>query len=57
MSKTKCVKLYLVLIILDEIVFYVLSRFLPKKFLYIIQYQMFALHSIASLARNVLKSS
>ena len=42
-AKTKSVKLYLVLIFLDEIVLYILSRFLVKKFLYILQYQMFPL--------------
>ena len=42
-TKTKSVKLYLVLIFLDEIVLYILSRFLLKKFLHILQYQMFSL--------------
>ena len=43
-AKNKCVKLYLVLIFLDEIVLYILSRFLLKKFLNILQCQMFPLH-------------
>ena len=42
-AKTKCVKLYLVLTFLDEIVLYILCRFLLKKFLYILLYQMFPL--------------
>ena len=43
-AKTTCVKLYLVLMLLDEIVLYILSRFLLKKFLCILQCQMFPLH-------------
>ena len=43
-AKTTCVKLYLVLMLLDEIVLYILSRFLLEKFLCILQCQMFPLH-------------